>query len=57
MLAQSQLSPQTLKAVQETIDQNGWETADIVSKIQRMTQTLEKRNRKVIGAWEEALAE
>ena len=57
MLAQSQLSSQTLKAVQETIDQNGWETADIVSKIQRMTQTLEKRNRKVIGAWEEALAE
>jgi phosphomannomutase len=57
MLAQSKLTPLTLKAVKDTIAENGWEVEDIVSKIQRMTQTLEKRNRKVIGAWEKALEE
>jgi hypothetical protein len=57
MLAQSKLTPLTLKAVKETIAENGWEVEDIVSKIQRMTQILEKRNRKVIGAWEKALGE
>jgi hypothetical protein len=30
-------------------------SGDIISKIQQMAQTLEKRNRKVIGAWEAAL--
>lgn len=57
MLAQSKLTPLTLKVVKETIAENGWEVTDIVGKIQRMNQTLEKRNRKVIGAWEEALRE
>jgi hypothetical protein len=57
MLAQSKLSSKTLKAVQDTIAENGWQVADIITKIQRMTQTLEKRNRKVIGAWKEALEE
>ena len=57
MLAQSKLTPRTLKAVKETIAENGWEVEDIVSKIQRMTQSLEKRNRKVIGVWEKALGE
>jgi len=57
MLAQSKLTPLTLKAVKETIAENGWGVEEIVSKIQRMTQTLEKRNRKVIGAWEKALGE
>ncbi len=56
MLAQSQLSPATLAAVRETIAKQGWELENIVNKIQRMTQTLEKRNRKVIGAWEKALS-
>ncbi len=55
MLSQSQLTQLTLKTVKETIANNGWEVTDIVNKIQRMTQTLEKRNRKVIRAWEEAL--
>lgn len=55
MLSQSQLTQLTLKTVKETIANNGWEVTDIVNKIQRMTQTLEKRNRKVIKAWEEAL--
>lgn len=57
MLSQSQLSARSLQAVKETIAENGWELADVISKIQRMTQTLEKRNRKVIGAWEKALGE
>jgi phosphomannomutase len=55
MLAQSQLTDATLRAVRETILYNEWDVNDIISKIQQMAQTLEKRNRKVIGAWEEAL--
>jgi hypothetical protein len=57
MLAQSQLTKNTLKAVKDTIAVNGWETGDIIGKIRRMNQTLEKRNRKVIGAWDAALSE
>ena len=56
MLAQAQLTPQTLRAVKETIAENGWEVGNVIARIQQMTQTLEKRNRKVIGAWEKALA-
>lgn len=55
MLSQSQLTEFTLRAVQETILYNEWDVNDIIVKIQQMTQTLEKRNRKVIGAWEAAL--
>ena len=55
MLAQSQLTDATLRAVRETILYNEWDVNDIISKIQQMAQTLEKRNRKVIGAWEAAL--
>jgi hypothetical protein len=42
--------------VKETIAENGWEVGNMIARIQQMTQTLEKRNRKVIGAWEKALA-
>ncbi|NLG41208.1 MAG: hypothetical protein GX544_05850, partial [Chloroflexi bacterium] len=56
MLAQAQLTPQTLRAVKETIAEIGWEVGNMIARIQQMTQTLEKRNRKVIGAWEKALA-
>lgn len=56
MLSQSQLTPLTLSGVKETIAENGWDVEDVIGKIQRMTQTLEKRNRKVIGAWSEALS-
>ena len=55
MLAQSKLSPRTLETVKETIEEKGWQKAEIITKIQEMMQTLEKRNRKVIAAWEEAL--
>lgn len=55
MLSQSQLTDATLRAVRETILYNEWDANDITAKIQQMAQTLEKRNRKVIGAWEAAL--
>lgn len=55
MLAQSQLSPRTLEAVKETILASDWKTEDILEKAQQMTQTLEKRNRKVIAGWVKAL--
>ena len=55
MLTQSKLSPRTLETVKETIKEKGWQKAEIITKIQEMMQTLEKRNRKVIAAWEEAL--
>ncbi len=56
MLCQSRLSEQTERAVRLTISDNQWDTRDILSKINQMTQTLEKRNRKVIQAWHKALS-
>ena len=56
MLCQSRLSEHTEQAVRETISNQGWNIADILSKINQMTQTLEKRNRKVIQAWHKALS-
>lgn len=55
MLCQSRLSEHTKSAVKEVIARQGWDLADILAKIDLMTQTLEKRNRKVIRAWHEAL--
>jgi len=56
MLCQSRLSDGTEKAVREVIAAHQWSTADILAKIDQMTQTLEKRNRKVIQAWRSALS-
>jgi phosphomannomutase len=56
MLCQSRLSEHTERAVREAISNQGWSIADILSKINQMTQTLEKRNRKVIQAWYKALS-
>ena len=56
MLCQSRLSEHTEQAVREAISNQGWNIADILSKINQMTQTLEKRNRKVIQAWHKALS-
>ncbi len=55
MLCQSRLSEHTERAVREAISNQGWSISDILSKINQMTQTLEKRNRKVIQAWHKAL--
>lgn len=56
MLCQSRLSEHTEQAVRAAISDNQWELADILAKINLMTQTLEKRNRKVIQAWHRALS-
>jgi len=55
MLCQTSLTPAILAFVQGLIKEKGWDLADILSKIQQMTFTLEKRNRKVIGKWYDAL--
>lgn len=55
MLCQSRLSKHTEQAVRETISKHEWSMEDILWKINQMTQTLEKRNRKVIQAWHSAL--
>lgn len=55
MLCQSRLSDHTEKAVRDVIASQQWDLADILAKIDLMTQTLEKRNRKVIQAWRHAL--
>ena len=57
MLCQSRLSQQTEQAVRKTISNHQWEMQDILAKIDLMTQTLEKRNRKVIQAWKKALSD
>ncbi len=56
MLCQSRLSEHTEQAVREVISRQQWSIADILAKIDLMTQTLEKRNRKVIQAWHKALS-
>jgi phosphomannomutase len=56
MLCQSRLSERTEQAVREVISKQHWSMADILAKIDLMTQTLEKRNRKVIQAWHKALS-
>jgi len=56
MLCQSRLSDRTEQAVREVISRQQWSIADILAKIDLMTQTLEKRNRKVIQAWHKALS-
>ncbi len=55
MLCQSRLSERTEQVVRGVIAEHHWGKADILAKIDQMTQTLEKRNRKVIQAWYEAL--
>ena len=56
MLCQSRLSERTEQAVREVISRQHWSMADILAKIDLMTQTLEKRNRKVIQTWHKALS-
>jgi len=55
MLCQSRLSERTERTVRELISSHQWAMADILAKIDQMTQTLEKRNRKVIQAWRNIL--
>ena len=56
MLCQSRLSAHTELAVREVIAKQSWDLKDILAKVDLMTQTLEKRNRKVIQAWRKVLS-
>ena len=56
MLCQSRLSDVTENTVRSVIADHQWLKTDILAKINQMTQTLEKRNRKVIQAWLTALS-
>lgn len=55
MLTQTTMTADTLALVKQLIVKRGWDKQDILAKIQQMQQTLEKRNRKVITTWYEAL--
>lgn len=55
MLTQTTMTADTLVLVKQLIEKRGWDKQDILAKIQQMTQTLEKRNRKVISTWFESL--
>ncbi len=55
MLCQTSLTPAILEIVQGLIEKKNWDLEDILRKIQQITFTLEKRNRKVIGKWFDAL--
>lgn len=51
MLTQTTMTTDTNKLVKQLILDRGWDLQDILGKIQEMSQTLEKRNRKVINTW------
>ena len=55
MLSQTSLTPEILAVVNELMVSHGWQKAGILTKIQQMTAVVEKRNRKVLGAWLKAL--
>jgi len=55
MLCQTSLTPAILAVVKALIKKQGWNLEEILQKIQEITFTLEKRNRKVIGKWFDAL--
>ena len=56
MLSQTSLTPAIVTVVNGLIQTNGWDRADIQEKILQMTRAVEKRNRKVLSAWLQALA-
>ena len=51
MLTQTTMTADTNTLVKQLILDRGWDLQDILDKIQEMSQTLEKRNRKVINTW------
>lgn len=55
MLTQTSLSPELLTLVRATIDSRGWEMGAVLERIERLSATLEKRNRKVLAQWQRAL--
>ena len=56
MLSETALTPEILKEVQSILRERGWEREEILQKIQALSLTLEKRNRKTIMQWYQALS-
>jgi len=56
MLAQTAMTPDILKEVQSLLGERGWKREDILQKIQQLSLALEKRNRKTIMKWYQALS-
>ena len=56
MLSETALTPEILKEVQSILREHSWEQEDILQKIQQLSLTLEKRNRKTIMKWYQALS-
>ncbi|MGI6250227.1 MAG: hypothetical protein ACOYKD_02540 [Anaerolineaceae bacterium] len=56
MLSQTSLTEDISRVVRETIRKHGWSKADMLGKLRQMLFTLEKRNRKVILRWIDALS-
>ena len=57
MLSQTSLTEAVLAVVQSLILEKAWDKADILGKIEQLTQSVEKRNRKVLTRWHQALSE
>lgn len=56
MLSETAITPEILKEVQSILRERGWEREEILQKIQALSLTLEKRNRKTIMQWYQALS-
>ena len=55
LLANTTLTPMLLETVQALLAKKGWSPDALKLRMQTMLTALEKRNRKVLGAWLEAL--
>jgi len=55
MLSQTRLTEKTRKAVEETIQDKGWDRAEVIAKLVKIMGILENRNRKIASRWLEAL--
>ncbi len=55
MLANTTPTPMLLKTVQDLLSRKNWDAESVRERMQLMLAALEKRNRKVLGTWLEAL--
>jgi hypothetical protein len=55
MLSQTRMTDKTKQAVIETIQEHGWEMADVLVKLVKLMGVLENRNRKIAQKWQAAL--
>jgi hypothetical protein len=56
MLSETALTSEILKEVQSILREHSWEREDILQKIEQLSLTLEKRNRKTIMKWYQVLS-